>query len=236
MTHILHIDSSPRGVNVSDSGRSASEQASAKHSRSISRTLTNEFITAWKQLHPGDTVTYRNLGHYPAPPIDESWIAASFTPSEQLTPELATALTISDELIDELLAAELYIFGIPMYNYSVPANFKAYIDQIVRVRRTFIVNEQGEYKGLLQNKKMLVITARGGAFSPGTPDAEFDFQEPFLRAVFNLIGITDITFIHAENLSMGAEARQQSLTAAREAIQEFIANYRKLIGTDFVRN
>jgi FMN-dependent NADH-azoreductase len=85
------------------------------------------------------------------------------------------------------------------------------------------VNERGEYEGLVHNKKVIVITARGGVFSPGTPDAEFDFQEPFLRAIFNLIGVTDITFIHAENLAGGAEARQQSLSDARAAIQQFIA-------------
>jgi FMN-dependent NADH-azoreductase len=201
MTHILHIDSSPRGE------------------RSISRTLTREFISAWKQIHPSDTVTYRDIGRYPVPPIDESWIAASFSPPDQITPELATALNISNELIDELLAAELYVFGIPMYNYSIPANFKAYIDQIVRVRRTFVVSPNG-YEGLLKDKKIVVITTRGGSYSSGA----LDFQEPYLRAVFELIGITDMTFIHAENLSGGAEVRQQSLAAAREAIQQFISN------------
>ena len=205
MKHILHVDSSPRG------------------DRSISRNLTKGFITAWKEMFPGDTVTYRNLGHYPVPLIDESWIAASFTPTEQINLQVATVLALSDELIDELLAADLWVFGIPMYNYSVPANFKAYIDQIVRVRRTFIVNERGEYQGLVHNKKVIVITARGGVFSPGTPNAAFDFQEPFVRAIFNLIGVTDITFIHAENLAGGAEARQQSLSDARAAIQQFIA-------------
>jgi FMN-dependent NADH-azoreductase len=201
MTHILHIDSSPRGE------------------RSISRTLTREFISEWKQIHPSDIVIYRDIGRYPVPPIDESWIAASFSSSDQITPELATALTISDELIDELLAAELYVFGIPMYNYSIPANFKAYIDQIVRVRRTFVVSQNG-YEGLLKNKKLLVITTRGGSYSAGA----LDFQEPYLRAVFELIGITDITFIHAENLSEGDEVRQQSLAAARAAIRQFISN------------
>ncbi len=200
MVNILHLDSSPRGE------------------RSLSRTLTREFISAWKQIHPTDTVTYRDIGRYPVPPIDESWIAASFSPSDQITPELATALNISDELIDELLEAELYVFGIPMYNYSIPANFKAYIDQIARVRRTFVVSQNG-YEGLLKNKKILVITTRGGSYSGGY----LDFQEPYLRAVFEFMGITDMTFIHAENLSGGAEVRQQSLAAAREAIQQFIA-------------
>ena len=202
MTHILHIDSSLRGE------------------RSISRTLTEEFITTWKQIQPDDTVTYRDLGHYPVPPIDEFWIAASFSPSEQVTPELSAALNISNELIDELLAAELYVFGIPMYNYSIPANFKAYIDQIVRVRRTFLVSPNG-YEGLLKDKKMLVITTRGGIYSGGS----FDFQEPYLRAIFELIGITDITFIHAENLSGGVEARQQSLALARAAIQQLVSTW-----------
>ncbi len=96
MTNILHLDSSPRS------------------DRSISRALTKEFITAWKQIHKNDQVTYRDLGRYPAPPIDESWIAAAFSPPEQLTPELAAALKISNELIDELEAAELYVFGIPI--------------------------------------------------------------------------------------------------------------------------
>lgn len=202
MTHILHLDSSPRGE------------------RSISRILTKEFITTWKQIQPDDTVTYRDLGHYPVPPIDEFWIAASFSPSEQVTPKLSAALNISNELIDELLAAEIYVFGIPMYNYSIPANFKAYIDQIVRVRRTFVIDSTG-YQGLLKDKKMLVITTRGGIYSGGI----FDFQEPYLQAIFELIGITDITFIHAENLSGGAEARQQSLALASAAIQQLISTW-----------
>ncbi|MUL38535.1 FMN-dependent NADH-azoreductase [Gloeocapsopsis dulcis] len=206
MAHILHIDSSPRG------------------DRSISRQLTKEFITAWKATFPNDSVAYRDLGHYPVPFIDEAWIAASFTSPEQITPNLeSTLVETSDTLIDELLAADVWLFGIPMYNYSVPANCKAYIDQIVRVRRTFIVHDQGEYQGLVDNKKVFVITARGGTFSPSTPNARFDFQEPFLQTVFNLIGVNDITFIHTENLAGGIEARQQSLENARAEIQHLIA-------------
>ena len=202
MINILHLDSSPRG------------------DRSISRILTKEFITAWKRIHHNDRVTYRDLGRYPVPPIDESWIAAAFSPPDQLTSELVAALNISNELIDELEAAELYVFGIPMYNYSVPSNFKAYIDQIVRVRRTFMVASNG-YEGLLKDKKILVITTRGGSYSASS----LDFQEPYLRAVFELTGVTNITFIHAENLSMGGEERQYSLLRSRAAIGEFIANY-----------
>lgn len=202
MAHILHLDSSPRG------------------NRSISRSLTKDFVTAWKQRYLNGKVTYRDLGQYLVPPINEAWIAAAFSPPNQLTPELATALTVSDELIDEFLAADLYVFGIPMYNYSIPAQFKAYIDQIVRVRRTFVVGSDG-YEGLVKNKKQLVITTRGGSYAGGP----LDFQEPYLRAVFEFIGITDITFIHAENLAMGAEDRQRSLAAARAAINQVVATW-----------
>lgn len=199
---LLHLDSSPRG------------------DRSISRTLTQHFVTLWKQMHPVVPVTYRDLGRYPVPAIDEAWIAAAFCPPDRLTPELESALMISDELIAELLAANFYVFGIPMYNYSVPASFKAYIDQIVRVRRTFVVGADG-YEGLLKDKKALVITTRGGSYA-GEP---LDFQEPYLQAVFDFIGVTDVTFIHAENLAMGAEERQLAIATAHEAIQQVVKTW-----------
>lgn len=202
MTHILHLDSSPRGE------------------RSISRTLTKQFIHLWKQIHSNATVTYRDLGHYPVPPINEAWIAAAFSSPNELTPPLEAALMISDELIDELFAADLLIFGIPMYNYSVPANFKSYIDQIVRVQRTFIIGSDG-YKGLVHGKRALVITTRGGSYAGGP----LDFQEPYLRAVFEFIGIPDITFIHVENLSMGAEERQFAIAVAHQAIQQAVETW-----------
>jgi len=202
MAHLLHLDSSPRGE------------------RSISRALTKQFIDVWKQIHPHDAITYRDLGRYPVPAIDEGWIAAAFSPPAQLTPALEAALMTSDELIEELLAANLYVFGIPMYNYSVPASFKAYIDQVVRVRRTFVVGADG-YEGLLKDKKAVAITTRGGSYA-GEP---LDFQEPYLRAVFDFIGITDVTFIHAENLAMGADERQYSIASAHKAIHQVITTW-----------
>ncbi len=203
MSHILHVDSSPRG------------------SRSISRTLTKEFVSSWLQQYPGDTMTYRDIGHHPVSPINESWIAAAFNKSEILPTELADALQISDELIAELLQADRYVFGIPMYNFSVPANFKAYIDQIVRVNRTFTP----AWEGLLNHKKMLVISTRGSGYAAGSDLADYDFQEPYLRTVFGLIGVNDITFIYAENLNEGADARGQSLAQARDLIQQTITTW-----------
>lgn len=205
MTHILHLDASPRG------------------DRSISRRLSKEFINQWKATHPSDTITYRDIGHYPVPFVSEDWIAAAFTPSEQHTPELAAAIQISDELIDEFLAADRYVFGIPMYNLSIPANFKAYLDQIVRVGRTFSVDETG-YKGLVHHKKMTIIMAQGGTYPEGSPTHAYDLQTPYLRLIFGFIGITDIEFVYADSLNMGDEARELAIANAQSALKAAIAH------------
>ncbi|MEH2177659.1 FMN-dependent NADH-azoreductase [Nostoc sp.] len=205
MVNILHIDSSPRGE------------------RSHSRELSKEFVSAWRAAHPEDAIAYRDLGHYPVPHVDEPWIAAAFSPPETHTPELTEAIRISDELVDEFLAADRYVFGVPMYNFNIPSTFKAYIDQIVRINRTVALDAQG-YKGLVEGKKAVIITARGGDFSATSPFLAYDFQEPYLRAIFGFIGITDIQFINANSLNEG-DARTQSLSEARAAIQDAIAQW-----------
>ncbi|MCC5655742.1 FMN-dependent NADH-azoreductase [Nostoc sp. XA010] len=205
MVNILHIDSSPRGE------------------RSHSRELSKEFVSAWKAAHPEDAIAYRDIGRHPVPHVNEAWIAAAFSPPETHTPELAEALRISDELIDEFLAADRYVFGVPMYNLNIPSTFKAYIDQIVRANRTFAVDAQG-FRGLVEGKKAVIITARGSDFSATSPFAAYDFQEPYLRAIFGFIGITDIQFINANSLN-GGDARTQSLSEARAAIQDAIAQW-----------
>lgn len=165
MANILHIDSSPRGE------------------RSRSRSITRELVEQWKQTHPQDTVTYRDLGHNPVPPVDEPWIAAAFTPPEQRSPELWDAIRISDQLVDEFLAADIYVLGVPMYNFSVPSGFKAYIDQIVRVGRTVAFesnNEANVFTPLVLGKKMFIVEARGDSgFQPGGPYEKMNYHDPY---------------------------------------------------------
>lgn len=196
----MHVDSSPRGE------------------RSISRALTKEFVSSWLHHYPGDTITYQDVGRYPVPPIDEPWIVAAFNKSADLPPDLAEVLRISDQLISELLEADLYLFGVPMYNFSIPANFKAYIDQVVRVNRTFTP----DMKGLLNQKKAVVITTRGSSYAEGTDLAGLDFQAPLVTTILGFVGVTDVTFIHAENLTEGEALRQKSLANARRIIQQIV--------------
>lgn len=204
MAHLLHIDASPRGE------------------RSISRTLAKEFICDWKTTHPNDTITYRDIGRYPVPLVSEAWIAGAFSPPDQQSPESAEAMQISNELVDEFLAADRYVFSIPMYNFSIPANFKAYLDQIVRVGRTFAADESG-YKGLVHNRRMTIITAQGGAYPEGSPTHAYDLQTPYLKLIFGFIGITDIDFVHADSLALGNDAHNQAIANARTKIAELTA-------------
>ncbi|ARV57740.1 FMN-dependent NADH-azoreductase [Nostocales cyanobacterium HT-58-2] len=209
MAHLLHIDASPRGE------------------RSHSRRLTRELVEAWKQAHPTDTVTYRDVGRYPVPHIDELWIAAAYTPQELRTPQMSAAIQISDQLIDEFLAANIYVMGLPMYNFNVPSGFKAYLDQIVRVGRTFAFepeNRNAPYKGLVHNKKIFLITARGASgYGPGGSFEAYNYQDPYLKVVFGFIGITDITFIHVENDEFGGQRLAQSIATAQAQIAELVA-------------
>nr|WP_230968389.1 NAD(P)H-dependent oxidoreductase [Nostoc sp. WHI] len=107
-------------------------------------------------------------------------ITEVLTPPEALTPEMAELLKFSDELVDEFLAAEQCVFSVPMYNFSIPSNFKGYIDQVVRVGRTF-TEEDSQVKGLANGKKVLFITSRGVEYGAGSPYEGWDCQEPALR-------------------------------------------------------
>lgn len=189
--------------------------------------MTREFVEQWKRVHPGDTVSYRDLGRNPVPLIDESWIAAAFTPPEQRSPELWEAIRLSDRLVDEFLAADVYVIGVPMYNFSVPATFKAYIDQIVRVGRT-VAFEPGDsanvFQPLVLGKKMFIVEARGDSgFQPGGRYEKMNYHDPYLVTVFEFIGITDITFIHVENDEYGGQKLAESIAAARAKICELVA-------------
>src|SRR5277367_7124749 len=196
--------------------------ASPRGERSVSRTLTTAFAQLWAQQHPQDTVMLRDIGHHPVPHVTEAWVVGSFAPPEAQTPESKAAIAVSDQLVEEFLGAERYIFGVPMYNLNIPSTFKAYIDQIVRAGKTFAVGPNG-FEGLVKNKKALFITSSGGAYLPGTPMAAFNFQEPYLRVIFGFIGLTDLQFIAADSMNQGDDAAKLAREKAESALKELAA-------------
>jgi len=193
--------------------------ASPRGERSVSRALTTGFARLWAQHHPQDTVLLRDIGHHPVPHVTEAWVVGAFAPAEAQTAESKSAIAVSDQLVDEFLAADRYVFGVPMYNFNIPSTFKAYIDQIVRAGKTYAVGPNG-YEGLVKDKKALFITSSGGAYAPNTPMAAYNFQEPYLRVIFGFIGVTDVQFVVADSMNQGDDAAKLSREKAEIALKE----------------
>lgn len=179
MPSLLAIESSPRGE------------------YSVSRTLTGKFIADWKAGHAGGPVVLRDLTKTKLPFVDLPWIAGAYTPAEQHSPEMKEALQVSNELIPELMAADHIVLGTSMYNFSIPAILKAYIDHIVRIGVTFT----SSYEGLVKGKKMTIILASGGVYTPGAQTESYNAASGYLRQIFGFIGITDVTILLAGGTS-----------------------------------
>jgi len=193
---------------------------SSARTASVTRQLTARAAEEWKENNPDGDVTHRDLSAIEIPPITDDWSATLLEPSK-LSPGQRSYLSTSDQLIDELRAADTIVIGAPMYNFSISSPLKAWIDQIVRIGKTFGSGPSGP-RGLLEMKKVIVITARGGAYEKGTAREAFDFQEPYLRHILGFIGLTDVAFIHAENQSRDQAAA--SLESAAERITGLLAD------------
>lgn len=182
MASLLKIDVSPRG------------------GYSYSRQLGQVFLEGWQAAHTGGTVVERDLAKNPPTFLDLPWIAGAFTPPDQHTDEHKAALKQSDEIIAEIKAADHILITTPFYNFQAPAVLKAWIDHAVRAGHTFKYTEKGP-EGLVQGKKLTVIIASGGVYTPGEPFAPYDFLTPYLKAIFGFIGITDVTVLPAGGAS-----------------------------------
>jgi FMN-dependent NADH-azoreductase len=148
------------------------------------------------------------------PLINAEWIAASYTPKDDRSDVQKGLLTLSDELIEELKAADEIIIATPMYNFSVPGGLKAWIDLIARVGETFQYTDEGP-QGLVENKPVTLIISTGGV-PIGSP---MDFVTPYLKQVLGFIGITDVNVVSAEGMNVSPEA---SLQKANEQIEQLL--------------
>lgn len=193
--------------------------SSARLQGSYSRQLTQTFVQAWQGANGGSAapVLYRDIGQTPVPAIDETWAAAYETEPGNRTVEMEAAIALSDELLDELFAADCYVFGVPMYNLTIPATLKAYLDQVVRRDRTLeFIN--GRPQGRLQGKKALVVTTRKFNYRGETEAASRNFLEPYLTAIFKIMGIEAVEFIVADQLAGEEREKQASLANAESAL------------------
>lgn len=152
---LLHLDASPRGA------------------RSHSRKLGEQFLADWRAAHHGGQVVAHDIGREPPPFVTEAWVEGAFAPADTHSPAAREALAVSNRYVDELLAADQLVITTPIYNLSLPAALKAWIDQIVRAGRTFTKTDSG-FEGLAKKTRALVIVASGSDFRPGTPGGAFN--------------------------------------------------------------
>ncbi len=192
--------------------------ASPRGERSHSRRLAQEYLTTWQAAHPTGTAVTRDLGHEPPPFVNEAWVEGAFTPAEGHSTAARAAIRVSDRYVDELLAADEIVIATPIYNLTIPAVLKAWIDQISRYGRTFTRGENG-FVGLLGGKRVRIIVSSGSDFRPAGPAGAYNFVEPYLRTFLGWLGITDVTFVYAHSLNDGNPLRETSLAEASTTIQ-----------------
>lgn len=197
--------------------------ASPRAERSHTRRLAEAFVTAYGVARSNVQVTRREVGRAFIPHINEAFVAAAFHPEPASRPLAMQAdLALSDELVDELFAHDLLVIAAPMYNFSIPSGLKAWIDQVIRLGRTFdlsLDNGVAQYQPLVHGKKALIITSRGGqGFGPDGAFAAMNHAEPLLRTTLGFMGIDDVRVVAAEGEESDPRIFQASCAAAEREL------------------
>lgn len=194
---ILVVDSSPR-------------------SGALSRKFTQDIADKLANQHASATIIHRDVAAKPLPHLTEEVITAFYTPADKRNEGLRQAIALSDAAVDELLASDIIVIGAPMWNFNIPSALKAWIDHVVRAGRTFRYGANG-VEGLAKGKKAIVVVTSGGVYSKG-PSQAMDFHATYLRSVLAFIGITDVSVVRAEGVSMGGDAYAQAVAAAEAQV------------------
>ncbi len=202
MSHaVLHIDSSPLG------------------DHSVSRKLTAKLLGKFKTAHADTQILTRDLVATPLPHLSGMTVGAFFTPPDQRNEVQNEALKLSDELINELFAADVIVIGTPMWNFGIPSSLKSWIDHVVRAGRTFQYGASGPESLLPIGKKVIIVSSRGGIYTSG-PMQVMDHQETYLKSILGFIGLRDVSIIRAEGVAMGEDAVKAALQSADTDIAE----------------
>jgi FMN-dependent NADH-azoreductase len=196
--------------------------ASARNSRSLSRKLSGAFIEAWKELEPAAQIITRDVGANPPPITTEEWIAAAFTPDEQITPAQREQLRLSDELIDEIDRANVIVMGTPMYNYGMPAALKSWFDKVIRIRKTFSFDlARGDFplQPIMRGKKLVILSSHGEfGFGPGGVREKMNHLETHILTCAHYLGVEESHSISISYQEFGDARYEASVADAFAAV------------------
>ena len=193
--NLLHIDSSILG------------------DHSVSRQVSAAAVTAIVAANPGAKVTYRDLDTAPAPHQSGALMAARGLDPAARSADQARDVAHADAVLDEFLAADVVVIGVPMYNFGIPSTLKSWIDHLAVAGKTFRYSEAG-VTGLAGGKRVILASSRGGFYGPDTPVASLQHQESYLRGFFGFIGIPDVEVVSAEGVNYGPDHKQKALDGA----------------------
>ncbi|WP_210398151.1 FMN-dependent NADH-azoreductase [Motiliproteus sediminis] len=209
MNTLLHVDSSVRAAN----------NPNPDHD-SISKNIALRFIDTWKKNRPADEYIYRDVGVNPPDFITQEWIGAVFTPEQERTPAQKERLALSDQLIAEVSAADVILISSPMYNYGMPAQLKAWFDQIIRINKTFDFDlARGDFplQPLLSGKTLVIVTSSGEfGFEKGGIREDSGHLAPHLRTLSKYLGVDTIYEIAAEYQEFGDDRHRLSVAHAKD--------------------
>ena len=195
---LLHIDSAITGE------------------QSVSRLLTARAVAAWQASHPGTTVQYLDLAAQA--PSHLSAESMGFRTGQAAATEVERQENaVSEALVSQFLAADVIVVGAPFYNFTIPTQLKAWLDRIAQAGRTFKYTATGPV-GLAGDKKVIVASARGGAYSSSEAGQAMEHQDSYLKVIFGFMGVTDVTIVRAEGVAMGPEAKAAAMQAAKAQI------------------
>lgn len=204
-------------------------QGSPRGERSHSRRLLDHFLEALTSEQRGAEITHREVGRIALPAVTEGWIAAAFHDPHTRSATMQADLALSDELVDELLATDRLVIAAPMYNFGIPSGVKAWVDQIVRIGRTFEFTPEdpaNQYKPRVLGKRGLIITTRGDrGYGPDGVNARLNHADTHLRDVLGLIGITDVEVVAVENDEFGGMAFADSYQAAQRRLAQLAMDF-----------
>lgn len=200
MKRLLHIIATPRG----------------RESRTLR--VSEAFLNKIRKAHPDCEIDTLNLFLENLPPLTVKRVDGKYIllGGGELSGETKDAWQDIVRHIERFMSADAYLISTPMWNFNIPYPLKHYIDIIVQPKYLFRYTEKGA-EGLVKNKKMAIITSRGGDYGRGSPFEMYDHQEPYLRTVFGFVGITDITFIHTQPMdALGPDVQKEKVEAAKK--------------------
>lgn len=210
MSKLLYIQASPRGE------------------RSKSNSIADAFIKAYKQANPDDNIETLNIFNAKLPTFDGFTVQAKYTMmhGKEHSSEEEEAWKAVEKVIEQFKSADKYVLSVPMWNFSIPYRLKQYIDILVQPDYTFSYDDKKGYQGLVKDKPILVIYARGGEYAKGTESEALDLQSRYIELIFGFIGFAEIRSIIVEpTLQGGADIARQKVDAAIQKAEQLASSF-----------